>query len=81
MQIREELRRRRFVLSFDTNTRELFRNQPRLFPIGQSLLRTCADQKTVAQPGLEEAIFGAFVNVHVTAEQQFDIARIHQEDD
>lgn len=41
---------------------------------------SCADEQSIAQPGLEETVFSRFVDVHVTAEDEFDIVRICEED-
>lgn len=58
--------------------------------IGQAIVRnrnwvdsllTCTDEQSISQPRLEETVFRRFVDVHVTAEQQFHITWIHQEDD
>lgn len=38
-----------------------------------------ADKQTVAQPWLEETIFVGFVEVHMTAQYDFDIGWMRQE--
>lgn len=42
---------------------------------------TSADEESVAQPRLEEAVLGRFVDVHVAAEDELDVGRIEQEHD
>lgn len=42
---------------------------------------TSADEESVAQPRLEEAVLGRFVDVHVAAEDELDVGRVEQEHD
>lgn len=41
---------------------------------------TAGDQETVSEPGLEEPVLVGFVDVHVTREDHFHVARVCQED-
>lgn len=66
--------------SFDRKLLLLVRSASRAL-IEYESIHTCTDEQSISQPRLEEAIFRRFVDVHVTAEQQFYITWIYQEDD
>lgn len=41
------------------------------------LILTGGDEETVAEPGLEEPIFGGFVDVDLAGQNDLDVARVH----
>jgi len=41
---------------------------------------TCADQQSIAQPGLEELVLGGLVDIDVAAQQQLHVPGIIDED-
>lgn len=48
--------------------------------VGREMTLTCADEETIAQPGLEELVLGCLVDVDMAAQQQLHVPRIIDED-
>jgi len=44
------------------------------------LVLTTGDEETITQPGLEESVFGGFVDVDMAGQDKLDVARIQQKD-